>query len=188
MLVMGIDEVGRGCWAGPLVAGAVVLGRPIKGLKDSKQLTKLQRELLAEQIHARALAVGIGWVAPQDIDRLGVTASVRLAMQLAREQIALEVDEIILDGAFNFFSDDAHVRAIAKADASIPTVSAASIIAKVARDQFMTKIADIYPGYGFASHVGYGTSEHQRALKNLGICELHRRSYKPIQAMLGATP
>lgn len=184
MISVGIDEVGRGCWAGPLVAGAVILRQPIPGLKDSKQLSKKQRERLAAEIEVQALAFGLGWVSPQEIDELGLTPAVGLAMLRALEQIEDFHDEIIIDGHFNFLSDNPKARAVIKADASVPAVSAASIIAKVARDDYMAKVASQHPNYGFDKHVGYGTALHQERLKLHGVCELHRRSFKPIRALL----
>ena len=183
-MLVGIDEVGRGCWAGPLVAGAVVLATPIPGLKDSKKLSKKQRERLDAEIRVQALAFGIGWVTPNEVDTIGLTLAVKLAMERALAQVTVDYDEIIIDGSINFFKENPKARAIIKADDLVPAVSAASIIAKVARDTYMANAAKNYPGYGFESHVGYGTADHIRALKTLGVCDLHRLSYKPIRALL----
>lgn len=184
-MIVGIDEVGRGCWAGPLVAGAVVLGEPIVGLDDSKKLTKICRKRLAAEIQISAVAVGLGWVEAPEIDELGLTEAVRLAMQRAVAQITCDYDEIIIDGDLNFFPGDPRAKAIVKADALVPAVSAASIIAKVARDNWMCEKAERdFPNYGFAKHVGYGTAAHLAALKEFGVSDIHRRSYKPIQALL----
>ena len=185
-MTVGIDEVGRGCWAGPLVAGAVALCDPIAGLADSKKLPKLRREQLAAEIQVIAAGVGLGWVAAAEIDRVGLTQAVRLAMQRALVQIRVAYDEIIIDGNINFFANDPHARAIVRADDSVPAVSAASIVAKVARDHWMTLAACEYPAYGFEKHVGYGTKFHQDMLQLHGVCALHRKSYKPVQAILGA--
>jgi ribonuclease HII len=185
MVTVGIDEVGRGCWAGPLVAGAVILTTPIVGLKDSKKLMKKQREKLAAEIQINALAVGLGWVSPAEIDDIGLTASVRLAMGRALEKITTKYDEIIIDGSFNFLSGDPRSKAVIKADDSIAAVSAASIVAKVARDQWMHEASATFPGYGFDQHVGYGTKLHLEKLKVHGICSLHRLSYKPVRAIAG---
>jgi ribonuclease HII len=185
MTVLGIDEVGRGCWAGPLVAGAVALGSPIEGLADSKVLSKKRREVLASAIHARALAIGLGWVAASEVDALGLTASVRLAMERALAQITSEFDEIIIDGSYNFLASEPRARAVVKADASVPAVSAASITAKVARDTWMSSVAEAqFPQYGFARHVGYGTAEHLAALEKHGASELHRASFRPVAKIL----
>src|SRR5581483_1970774 len=181
--ILGIDEVGRGCWAGPLVAGAVLLHEPIPGLRDSKKLSRKQRERLDAEIRVQALAVGIGWVTPGEVDTLGLTRAVQTAMERAVAQITAAYEEIIIDGSFNFLKSNPKASALVKADDSVPAVSAASIIAKVARDNFMKEAAKQYPGYGFESHVGYGTAVHIQALKAQGVCELHRLSYRPIQAL-----
>jgi ribonuclease HII len=184
MVTVGIDEVGRGCWAGPVVAGAVILGKPIAGLKDSKKLSKRQREKLAVEIKLWASVIGIGWVQPAEVDEIGLTAAVGLAMRRALEQISLNYNEVIIDGNFNFLADNPKAKAVIKADDSVPAVSAASIVAKVARDQYMAEISGQYPDYGFEKHVGYGTALHLAQLKLHGISDLHRRSFKPIQALL----
>lgn len=184
MITVGIDEVGRGCWAGPLVAGAVILDQPIAGLKDSKKLSKPQREKFSVEIQLLAVSMGLGWVWPAEIDEFGLTAAVRLAMQRALAQITADYDEIIIDGNLNFLHDEPRARAVIKADDTVPAVSAASIVAKVARDNYMAQAADKYPDYGFANHVGYGTALHLERLKMYGICEQHRRSFKPVAALL----
>lgn len=184
MVTVGIDEVGRGCWAGPLVAGAVILGPTMRGLRDSKQLIKADRQRLAVRIRAKALAFGLGWVSPAEIDELGMTGATSLAMRRAVDQLTVEYDEIIIDGIINYLPEEPKARAVVKADSSVKAVGAASIIAKVARDDYMTKIAEDYPAYGFDSHVGYGTALHRERLRLHGVSDLHRRSFKPIQALL----
>ena len=184
MTIVGIDEVGRGCWAGPVVAGAVILGQPIAGLKDSKLLSKRQREKLAAEIKLWATAIGIGWVEPSEVDEIGLSAAVGLAMRRALEQISLTYDEIIIDGNFNFLGENPQAKAIIKADNSVPAVSAASIVAKVARDNYMIEVAAQYPDYGFEKHVGYGTALHLQKLKLNGVSDLHRLSFKPVQALV----
>jgi ribonuclease HII len=184
MITLGIDEVGRGCWAGPLVAGAVVLKEPIAGLRDSKKLSKKQREQLTRTIEEQAIAIGLGWVWPAEIDSGGVTQAVMLAMQRAFAQIAVEYDGFIIDGNINYFPDNHKARAIIRADDSVPAVSAASIVAKVARDAYMAEAALKYPGYGFEAHVGYGTALHIASLKLHGVTDIHRQSYKPIKALM----
>jgi ribonuclease HII len=184
MVIAGIDEVGRGCWAGPLLAGAVVLNQPINGLKDSKQLSRQQRERLAAEIRLMAPAIGVGWVTAAEVDDIGLTAAVGLAMQRALAQITVPYDEVIIDGNFNFLPENAKAKTLVRADATIPAVSAASIIAKVARDQYMAEIAGQYPDYGFERHVGYGTALHLQRLKLHGVSDLHRRSFKPVQALV----
>jgi ribonuclease HII len=184
MVVVGIDEVGRGCWAGPLVAGAIVLGRPVAGLKDSKQLSRPQRERLAAEIRLTAQGLGLGWVTAAEIDAVGLTAAVGLAIRRALEQVAVAYDQVIIDGNLNFLSGNPKAKAVIKADATIPAVSAASIVAKVARDQYMAEIAGQYPDYGFDRHVGYGTALHLERLRLHGVSDLHRRPFKPVRQVL----
>jgi len=181
-MIVGIDEVGRGCWAGPLVAGAVLLGAPIAGLKDSKKLSRLQREKLDAEIRVEALGFGLGWVPADELDRVGLSAAVQLAMERALRAIRAEFDHIIIDGSYNFLSGDPRAQAVVKADDSVPAVSAASIIAKVARDRYMHDMHAQFPGYAFDKHVGYGTAVHAAALRSLGPCQLHRYSFKPVAA------
>ncbi|HSX45687.1 MAG TPA: ribonuclease HII [Candidatus Saccharimonadia bacterium] len=183
MVIAGIDEVGRGCWAGPVVAGAVVLADAIPGLKDSKLLSKKQRERLAAQVEVEALAVGIGWAQAVEVDELGMTEAVRLAMQRALELIIIPYGQIIIDGSLNFLAENPTAVAIVKADQTVPAVSAASIVAKVARDKYMAEACVKYPGYGFDKHVGYGTALHLEMLKLHGVSELHRKSFKPIREL-----
>lgn len=187
-VIVGIDEVGRGCWAGPLVAAAVVLLEPIAGLNDSKLLSSKRRTILSELIKLKAV-YGVGWVSALEVDQLGLTAATALAMQKALLQIDTDYDEIIIDGNYNFLHDqgqtfrNARVKALVGADKLIAAVSAASIMVKVARDQFMAEQAFAFPHYGFEKHVGYGTARHLAALKEFGTCEIHRLSYKPIRAI-----
>ena len=189
---VGIDEVGRGCWAGPLVAAAVAFGAgtQITGLNDSKKLSRSQRELLAAEIRASgAVVIGVGWVWPADIDISGITAAVKSAMSQAVQEVIAQLegayDTIIIDGNYNFLPELPRVSTLVRADGLIPQVSAASIIAKVARDRYMADIAAReYPGYGFEKHVGYGTARHIEQLLARGITPLHRKSFKPIQHIL----
>ncbi len=147
-------------------------------------MTKRQREMTAEIIHKQALAIGIGWVPAATIDSGGITHAVKLAMQQAVGAIMVDFTEIIVDGNINYLADDVRSRAVIKADDSIPAVSAASIIAKVARDAYMAEQARLYPQYGFETHVGYGTAQHHLALQHHGVTELHRRSFKPVRLLL----
>jgi ribonuclease HII len=190
MMLMGIDEVGRGCWAGPLVAGAVILPdgyrhnvSSVWKMADSKKLTRQQRQLAAAAIPSISLAYGLGWVSNQEVDELGLTAAVRLAMERAVLAAGVPADLIIIDGSLNFLAHMPSTQAVIKADDSVPAVSAASILAKVARDNWMVEAAKRFPDYGFERHVGYGTAEHREALRHYGVCELHRRSYKPVAAV-----
>lgn len=187
-MIAGLDEVGRGCWAGPLVAGAVVLEQDIDGLRDSKQLQGKKRQDLAQRIHATA-HVSLGWVTPAELDACGLTEAVRLAMQRALDGLDAQLyDEIIIDGSYNFLEgySTAPTRAVVRADGSEPTVSASSIVAKVARDEFMKNLGVAYAGYGFEAHVGYGTAHHRQALQQLGVTDIHRRSFRPIKRLLEA--
>lgn len=184
-MILGIDEVGRGPWAGPLVIGAVVLGGiVIDGLTDSKKLTKKRREELDVVIRQQAKGIGLGWVHADELDRIGLSASLVLATKRAVEQVKVPYHEIIIDGTVNFLKDTtkgSYVTTLKKADLLIPSVSAASIVAKVARDAYMTEQDSIYPEYGFARHVGYGTALHRAAIDALGVTSQHRLSFAPLQ-------
>ncbi len=183
-MILGIDEVGRGPWAGPLVVGAVVLGGvEIEGLTDSKKLTKKRRELLYDEIYERVSGIGLGWVTSEEIDTIGLSASLKLATKRAVQQVTEPYHEIIIDGTINFLSDtplEQYVTTLKKADLLIPSVSAASIVAKVARDRYMATQDEVYEGYNFASHVGYGTDAHREAITRLGVTPLHRLSFAPL--------
>lgn len=188
-MILGIDEVGRGPWAGPLVVGAVVLGETdsIEGLTDSKKLSAKRRIQLDSQIRQEALGWGLGWVHADELDAIGLPAALRLATVRAVEAVRAPYHEIIIDGTINFLGDTTkgqYVTTMAKADLLIPAVSAASIIAKVARDAYMEEQDVLHPAYGFASHVGYGTAKHQKALLENGVTALHRRSFAPIKRLL----
>lgn len=184
-MILGIDEAGRGPWAGPLVVGAVVLGgAEIEGLTDSKKLTKKRRQQLYSEIEEKAQAVGIGWASASEIDELGLGPCLTLATIRAVEQIKVTYHEIIIDGTVNFLKETKkgqYVTTLKKADLLIPAVSAASIMAKVARDNFMSEQDELHPGYGFGSHVGYGTAAHRAAIEKLGVTPLHRLSFAPLQ-------
>lgn len=184
-MILGIDEVGRGPWAGPLVVGAVVLGNAsIAGLTDSKKLTKKKREALDILIRRDAAGFGLGWVSADEIDEVGLGAALRLATIRAVEQVKAPYHEIIIDGTINFLQETAkgqYVTTLPKADLLIQSVSAASIIAKVARDNYMALQDDVYPGYGFSSHVGYGTAVHRASIAALGVTPLHRLSFAPLK-------
>jgi ribonuclease HII len=183
-MILGIDEVGRGPWAGPLVIGAVVLGgTAIEGLTDSKKLTKKRRDELDVIIRRDSAGFGLGWVDANEIDEIGLSAALVLATKRAVEQIKVPYHEIIIDGTINFLKDTSkgqYVTTLKKADLLVPSVSAASIIAKVARDNYMAEQDQAYPGYKFGSHVGYGTAVHRAAIEKLGVTPLHRLSFAPL--------
>lgn len=184
MNIVGIDEVGRGAWAGPLVVGAVLMnqGHQIAGLIDSKLLSKAARTSLDQSIR-QIHKVGIGFVTAKEVDDLGLTAATMLASERAIAYIEVPYDEIIIDGSINYLPNNPKSRAVIKADLFIQAVSAASIVAKVARDGYMTQLAAMYPDYGFERHVGYGTKAHKLALSKYGITASHRTSFKPIRAI-----
>ncbi len=190
-MILGIDEVGRGPWAGPLVVGAVVLGGvKIDGLTDSKKLSKKKRELLDKEIREKAIGFGLGWVSASEIDDIGLSQALKKATKLAVEQIDVPYHEIIIDGTVNFLADTnkgKFVTTMKKADLLVPSVSAASIIAKVARDNFMAEQDIVHPGYDFKSHVGYGTAAHCATINKLGITKLHRKSFAPIKKYIKTT-
>lgn len=182
-MIVGIDEVGRGAWAGPMVVGAVVLGgEEIPGLTDSKKLTPKRREILNLQIKQSAAGIGIGWVSAKIIDTIGLSAALKLAAQRALAGITCDYDQIIIDGTIKLI-DDPRVTTMKQADLLVPSVSAASIIAKVARDHYMSVIADTFPEYAFERHVGYGTAVHSAAIAEHGITPIHRTSFAPIAEM-----
>lgn len=179
-MIVGIDEVGRGAWAGPLVVGAVLLGDiSIKGLTDSKLLTRQERETLNIEIRKNAIGVGLGWVSAHHVDQMGLTEALKLASRRAISHIHQNYDEIVIDGTIKFLNGK-HVRVMKKADLLVPSVSAASIVAKVARDNYMRHIDGVFPGYSFESHVGYGTKQHRDAIRKLGVTPIHRLSYAPL--------
>ncbi len=186
--IAGVDEVGRGPLAGPVVAAAVILD-PTKtekwhgDLRDSKVLSSLQRQRLAAVINDEAQAVGLGFVAPEDIDSLGIVRATRLAMTRAISGLSVSPDHLIID-ALPLPEAGLPFRAIIKGDALCRSISAASIVAKVTRDSHMNTEDSSYPGYGFARHKGYGTSEHLKQLTRLGPCPIHRRSFAPVRVLV----
>jgi ribonuclease HII len=190
--VAGVDEAGRGAWAGPLVAAAVILpvlrdGVPLAldGVTDSKLLSASRREELAGRILACAAAAAAGAASAAEVDLLGVTAANELAMVRAVRGLSVAPDLLLVD-AFRLRSMDIPQRPLIRGDRRCLSIAAASIIAKVTRDRHMTELADRYSAYGFDRHKGYGVASHRRALERAGICELHRVSYAPIAALLDA--
>ena len=181
--ILGIDEVGRGAWAGPLVIGAVILGEPVLGLKDSKLLPVKKREELAKEIFDKAVFAGLGWAEAEEIDEYGLSAAHVLACRRAIKD-APECPQVIIDGNFNYLDGYQNVSCLIKADQTVPPVSAASIIAKVMRDKYMSLRHADFPAYNFLKNVGYGTQVHREALFSSGPSLLHRRSFKPVAAFL----
>lgn len=190
LMVLGIDEVGRGAWAGPLVVAAVGLaGEEIDGLTDSKMLSKKKRGILSLKIKQTAPIIGIGWVSARDIDVIGLSEALKLAARRAVGQCDVaQIDQIIIDGTINLLqgtSLEQKAVMLKKADLLVPSVSAASIIAKVARDQYMTLCDRVFSGYGFAGHVGYGAARHRLAIDELGVTPLHRMCFEPMRSLDG---
>ena len=180
-MIAGVDEAGRGPLAGPVVAAAVILNpdKPIGGLNDSKLLTLKQREQLFEIIHRDALAVSVASASVEEIDAINILQASLLAMDRAVARLSLRPEHVLVDG--NQLPKWSYsCEAIIGGDASVAAISAASIIAKVTRDREMTALDKLYPGYGFAKHVGYPTKAHFEALETLGVSAIHRKSFTPV--------
>lgn len=184
-LVAGVDEAGRGPLAGPVIAAAVILDarNPIKGLADSKKLSALQRERLFDLICARALCCAVGSASVQEIDEINILQATMLAMRRAVKGLRLMPSKVLIDGN-RIPVLTVRAEAIVGGDALVPEISAASIIAKVHRDRWCAQLDAQYPDYGFASHKGYGTAQHLAALRRLGACPEHRRSFAPVTQVL----
>lgn len=184
-VIAGIDEVGRGAWAGPVVAAAVILPMEVslEGVGDSKVIPVGRRLKLDRQIRSLALGVGVGWVSSSEVDSLGLTRAVTLSGWRAMLAAGLGVEAVMLDGKAAYLATELPTEVAVKADATELAVAAASIVAKVARDRYMVTLARRFPAYGFARHVGYGTPKHILALREHGSSPAHRQSYKPIQAL-----
>ena len=194
-MILGIDEVGRGPYAGPLVIGACILGdwqnsenaEWIEKLTDSKKLSAKRREELYVLIKEKALAAATGWVSSAEIDEIGLSEALRLATRRAVEQIQkteVPFSEIIIDGTMNFLAGtklEKYVSTLKKGDFLVKEISAASILAKVERDKYMVELDAVYPEYGFGKHVGYGTAAHQKAMEEFGLTPEHRRSFRPVR-------
>jgi len=184
-LVAGVDEVGRGPLAGPVVTAAVILDpqRPIDGLADSKKLSEARREALAETIKQSALAWSLGRAEVDEIDELNILQATMLAMQRAVAGLGIAPDHVLVDG--NRCPElPCSADAIVQGDGNVPEISAASIVAKVARDREMAVLDRCYPGYGLAAHKGYPTKAHLAALVRLGVTPVHRRSFAPVRRVL----
>jgi ribonuclease HII len=184
-LVAGVDEAGRGPLAGPVVAAAVILDdlNPIKGLADSKKLTAKQREKLFDEIRAKALCCSIAQASVEEIDRINILQATLLAMKRAVEGLRLKPAKVLVDGN-RLPVLDMLAEAIVKGDATVPAISAASILAKVTRDRWCAELDAEFPQYGFAGHKGYGTAEHLAALKAHGACPEHRKTFAPVAQVL----
>ena len=194
-MILGIDEVGRGPYAGPLVIGACILGdwqnsenaEWIEKLTDSKKLSAKRREELYVLIKEKALATATGWVSSAEIDEIGLSEALKLATRRAVKQIQktkVPFSEIIIDGTMNFLAGtklEEYVSTLKKGDFLVKEISAASILAKVERDKYMVELDAVYPEYGFGKHVGYGTAAHQKAMEEFGLTPEHRRSFRPVR-------
>lgn len=188
-IIAGIDEAGRGAWAGPVSAAAVILPLDhenlldeLNGVRDSKRCTPLQRDRLYDVIREIATAVGVGLASQQEVDRMGIVPASKLAMARAVEDLKIRPQTLLIDGHYMYLNDvDLPQEAFNKGESKSLSIAAASIIAKVERDRYMVAIGDQYPDYGFARHKGYGTSQHRVALGEFGPCTLHRRTFRPIR-------
>ena len=185
LLVCGVDEAGRGPLAGPVSAAAVILddAHPIAGLADSKKLSEKQRDLLAPIIRERALAWAVAYAEVDEIDRLNILQATLLAMRRAVLALPVQPHQILVDGLHCPQTGIAS-QAIVKGDSKVAAISAASILAKTARDELMLNLHELYPQYGFDGHKGYPTAAHLAALREHGVSEVHRRSFKPVRDLL----
>lgn len=185
--VCGIDEAGRGPWAGPVSAAAVILdpARVPDGLNDSKKLTPKARAALEVEIKSAAVAWGVGFASVEEIGELNILHATGLAMRRAVETLAVTPVFALVDGNYKF-KLPCEIKTVVKGDAISASIAAASILAKVARDRLMVEMDTVYPGYGFASHKGYHAQVHVQALRSLGPCAIHRQGWEPVRlAMLG---
>ena len=184
-LVAGVDEAGRGPLAGPVVAAAVILDdcQPIKGLADSKTLTALRREKLFDEIRAKALCCSIAQASVEEIEQLNILQATLLAMRRAVDGLRLRPVKVLVDGN-RLPLLDVLAEAIVKGDSLVPSISAASILAKVQRDRWCVEYDLQFPQYGFAKHKGYGTAEHLEALRVHGACPQHRKTFRPVAEVI----
>lgn len=184
--VAGVDEAGAGCWAGPVFAAAVILREAIedKLIRDSKKLSPAQREKAALIVREAALAWAVGSASAEEIDTMNIRNAAALAMRRALEGLSTAPDFVLVDG-FRLRGWDGPQRSLVRGDAKVLSIAAASILAKTSRDALCLELALRYPEYGFEKHKGYGTAAHQTALRRLGPCPEHRRSYAPVKAVIG---
>lgn len=184
-IICGVDEAGRGPLAGPVSAAAVILdpAHPIAGLNDSKKLSEKQRDLLAPLIRERALAWAVAYASVEEIDRLNILQATLLAMKRAVQALPVQPERILVDG---LYCPDTGIssEAVVKGDSKVAAISAASILAKTARDALMLQLDAQYPQYGFAIHKGYPTAAHLTALREHGVSDVHRRSFKPVRILM----
>lgn len=185
--VCGVDEAGRGPWAGPVSAGAVILNPDDlpDGINDSKILSHARRELLEIEIKARAICWAVGFASVEEIDSLNILQATGLAMHRAVAGLATTPSAALVDGNYRF-ALPCPIRTVVRGDSLSLSIAAASILAKTARDRLMVELDGQYPGYGFAGHKGYHASAHVAALKALGPCPAHRRTWAPIRTLLDA--
>jgi len=185
ILVCGVDEAGRGPLAGPVSAAAVILdpAQPIAGLADSKKLSERQREKFAIIIRERALAWSVAYAEVEEIDQLNILQATLLAMRRALLSLSIQPTQVLVDGLYCPESDIPS-KAIVKGDCTVAEISAASILAKTARDQLMLDLHLQYPHYNFASHKGYPTAAHLKTLREYGVSAVHRKSFKPVRELL----
>ena len=183
--VCGVDEAGRGPWAGPVSAGAVILdpARVPEGLNDSKKLSAKARDALELEIKAVAVAWGVGFASVEEIDELNILHATGLAMCRAVEALAVTPAFALVDGNYKF-KLPCDIKTVVKGDSISASIAAASILAKTARDRLMVEMDALYPGYGFAGHKGYHAQVHVEALRSLGPCPIHRRGWEPIRLAL----
>ena len=187
-VVAGVDEAGRGPLAGPVVAAAVILGIEVPvGLGDSKQKTERQRGQLYNAVLSMASAVGVGVANVVEIERLNILQATLIAMRRAVENLPCRPDRILVDGK-HCPEVTCRATAIVGGDARIPSISAASIVAKVTRDRMMVELDELYPEYGFARHKGYPTAAHLRALERCGVSVVHRRTFAPVRRLISESP
>jgi ribonuclease HII len=188
-VVAGLDEAGRGAWAGPVMAGAVVLPARtdlravLSGVRDSKLMTAIQRDFWAERIKEESLVWAVGDASHEEIDALGILPATRLAMQRAVKSLTPPAQHLLID-ALRLPQCTLPQLSMFKGESQSLSIAAASVLAKTTRDAWMIRMEDIHPGFGFARHKGYGTAQHRSALANLGPCAIHRKTFMPMRELI----